>query len=109
MFSCVATVVEDIREQVARRISEDPEFNEYHEIFDSLGKNEQDFITYYPDIFADRSGAIEPRELCSDLAKASQSVIFQKLTRTMPRKINCRLGASEVVKDIQELAGYEND
>ena len=109
LMRCAATVVEHIREQVAKRISEDPEFDEYDDIFDSLRQNERDFITYYPDIFADRSGVIKPRELCSDLAKASQSIIFQKLTKTMPRNINCKLGASEVVKDIQELAGYEND
>jgi hypothetical protein len=109
LMRCVATVVENIREQVARRISEDPEFTEYDDIFDSLRPNERNFITYYPDIFAVRSGAIEPRELCSELARASQSTIFQRLTKTIPRNINCKLGASDVVKAVQELAGYEND
>jgi len=30
-------------------------------------------------------------------------------TKTIPRNINCKFSASDVVKDVQELAGYDND
>jgi hypothetical protein len=109
LHACGASVISRIRSKAAVIREDDPQADQFGDIFDSLTPNEQSFIQGFRMLL---SMDIEPDsnyQLCDQISKASESAIDEHLTSRMLRNVQRFVGGENGVMDLLDLAGFPRD
>ena len=109
LHACGASVISKIRTKAAVMREDDPEADEFGDIFDSLTSNEQSFIKGFRTLLSMNIELDSNSQFCDQISKASESAIGEHLASRMLRNIQRFVGRENGVLDLLDLAGFPRD
>ena len=109
LHACGASVISRIRSKAAVMKEDDPQADEFGDIYDSLTANEQSFIQGFRTLLTMDIELENNYQFCDQIAKASESAINEHLTSRMLRNIQRYVDGENGLKDLLDLAGFPRD
>jgi hypothetical protein len=107
--ACGASVISRIRSKAAVMREDDPQVDEFGDIYDSLTANEQSFIQGFRTLLTMDVELENNYQFCDQISKASESAINEHLTSRMLRNIQRYVDGENGLMDLLDLAGFPRD
>ena len=109
LHACGASVISRVRSKASVMKEDDPQADEFGDIYDSLTANEQSFIQGFRTLLTMDVELENNYQFCDQISKASESAINEHLTSRMLRNIQRYVDGENGLMDLLDLAGFPRD